>query len=224
MGHTLPQFPHPTRPEYASDPDMHLQFPQQFHPPELLELPERSRPVSFQTEFYDPVPRSPPYSVQFSSESTDDDRCPNPEIFAAEEEGRIRLSPSTGRTPMAEKEAVDELLSILVECMEGLNTRSRELLLRKFFAELEREESLEQFIVERLKQSRVKAISELCEKIDSYNDKDNNLIMSRGTDVDDLIMSREISESVEELSLKLERFKVRTVDVGGTIVKEEEKK
>ena len=72
---------------------------------------------------------------------------------------KLHLSPATGKTPRGEKEAVAELLMILVECIEELNTRSRETPLRKFFSEIEKDERLESFIIERLRQSKVRAIS-----------------------------------------------------------------
>lgn len=160
-----------------------------------------------------------------------------------------RFSPSTGNTPREEKEAVGELLMILVDCMEELNTRSRETLLRKFFSEIERDERLEKFIVERLSQSKVKAISDLCEQLpSSVREKISN---SEGETSDSIeedpeasapddgghILSsdadagfsgsfdtyygtsgtsqRSLIETVEDLSQELERFKVRTLELGG---------
>ncbi|KAG5556643.1 hypothetical protein RHGRI_007050 [Rhododendron griersonianum] len=160
------------------------------------------------------------------------------------------FSPSTGKTPRGEKEAVGELLMILVDCMEELNTRSRETLLRKFFSEIERDERLEKFIVERLSQSKVKAISDLCEQLpSSVREKisDSGSVKSSGSieedpeasspDDGDQIPSsdadagfsgsfdtyygtsgtseRSLIETVEDLSQELERFKVRTLELGG---------
>ncbi|KAI8563132.1 hypothetical protein RHMOL_Rhmol03G0089000 [Rhododendron molle] len=160
------------------------------------------------------------------------------------------FSPSTGKTPRGEKEAVGELLMILVDCMQELNTRSRETLLRKFFSEIERDERLEKFIVERLSQSKVKAISDLCEQLppsvrekiscsegetsDSIEEEDPEA--SAPNDGDQIPSSdahagfsgsfdtyyetsgtseRSIIETVEDLSQELERFKVKTLELGG---------
>ncbi|XP_058212711.1 uncharacterized protein LOC131324661 isoform X2 [Rhododendron vialii] len=151
MGEPLPQFPRPTRPafSYDIDPVPSSLFPDQdstheeYHHPESLSL-------------HKPETCSESRDTEFDHDD-------------ASSSDQISLSPSTGKTPKGEKEAVDELLTILVECMEELNTRSRETLLCKFFSEIEREERLERFIVERLKQSRVKAISDLCEKLPKRN-------------------------------------------------------
>lgn len=140
-----------------------------------------------------------------------------------------------------------ELLMILVDCMEELNTRSRETLLKKFFSEIERDDRLEKFIVERLSQSKVKAISDLCEQLpSSVREKISN---SEGETSDSIeedpeasapgghILSsdadagfsgsfdtyygtsgtseRSLIETVEDLSQELERFKVRTLELGG---------
>ncbi|KAF7145395.1 hypothetical protein RHSIM_Rhsim04G0135300 [Rhododendron simsii] len=215
MGEPLPQFPQPTRPafSYDIDPAPSSLFPEQdstheeYHHPESLSLhkPETCS-ESRDTKFSEPV--------QCCTGSNHDNASPS---------DRISLSPSTGKTPKGEKEAVDELLTILVECMEELNTRSRETLLRKFFSEIEREERLEQFIVERLKQSRVKAISDLCETLPKRNSEGESDHISTFSDTEgEPVLTRSISESVEELSQKLERFKVRTLDLGGPVVVNEE--
>ncbi|KAG5556638.1 hypothetical protein RHGRI_007045 [Rhododendron griersonianum] len=160
------------------------------------------------------------------------------------------FSPTTGNTPREEKEAVGELLMILVDSMKELNTRSRETLLRKFFSEIERDERLEKFIVERLSQSKVKAISDLCEQLpssvrekisDSGSGESSGSIeedpeASTPNDGDQIPSSdadagfsgsfdtyygtsgtseRSLIETVEDLSQELERFKVRTLELGG---------
>ncbi|KAG5553391.1 hypothetical protein RHGRI_011317 [Rhododendron griersonianum] len=210
MGEPLPQFPQPAF-SYDIDPVPSSLFPEQasthedsYQHPESLSLP---KPETSQ--------HSEP--AQYYTGSDHDD--------TSSSDG-ISLSPSTGKTPKGEKEAVDELLTILLECMEELNTRSKEDLLRKFFSEIEREERLERFIVERLKQSRVKAISDLCEKLPKRNSEGESDHISTLSDTEgDPVLTRSISESVEELSQKLERFKVRTLDLGGpVVVKEEEAK
>ncbi|KAL7170392.1 hypothetical protein ACSBR2_035291 [Camellia fascicularis] len=241
----LPQFPQPTRPIFSYDvnspnpsssehetkivspnhsssehetniecnSDTTIQeLTDEFHYPDVLELPkDKNHTVHFSE------------SVQYNH-----DRSFEPATSASSSsEDRIHFSPSTGKTPKGEKEAVDELLLILIECMDELNTRSRESLLRKFFSEIEKEERLERFIVERLKQSKVKSISDLCEKlpasvrVEMNSDGSTNVLPSISeTDdyVDDgITTTRSIHDSVEELSLKLERFKVRTLKIGGDI-------
>ncbi|KAH7844329.1 hypothetical protein Vadar_026880 [Vaccinium darrowii] len=207
MARPLPQFPQPTRPAFSYDIDpVPFPFPvlpeQEYHHPESLSVPK----------------------PEFCSESRDaESEVPVHTSDHDDTNLSISLSPPTGKTPKSEKEAVDELLMILVECMEELNTRSRETLLRKFFSEIEREKQLEQFIVERLKQSRVKAISELCDKLPKKESDDHDSKFS-DTEAEPPVLTRSISESVEELSQKLERFKVKTLDLGGAVVKEEESK
>ncbi|KAG5553382.1 hypothetical protein RHGRI_011308 [Rhododendron griersonianum] len=209
MGERLPQFPQPAF-SYDIDPVPSSLFPEQAsthedsyqHPESLYLTKPETCSESRDTEFSE--------SVQCCTGSGHDD---------ASSSYRISFSPSTGKTPKGEKEAVDELLRILIECMEELNTRSRETLLHKFFSEIEREERLERFIVERLKQSRVKAISDLCEKLP----KRKSGFKVRTLDLGGPVLTRSISESVEELSQKLEsRFKVKTLDLGGPVVVKEE--
>ncbi|KAA8518613.1 hypothetical protein F0562_016087 [Nyssa sinensis] len=122
-------------------------------------------------------------------------------------------------TPQAEVEAVAELIQILTDCMGELRTKSRELLLMKFFSEIEKEPSLESFIIQRLKQSKVGLISELLEKLPerSAGGQGNSEEMNT-----DSISTRGLDESVEELTQKLERFKVKTLDLG-EVVEEENK-
>ncbi|GFP97568.1 hypothetical protein PHJA_001900900 [Phtheirospermum japonicum] len=95
-----------------------------------------------------------------------------------------------------EVEVVDELVGILVECLKRADIKTREALLRRFFFEIEKEESLERFLVERIKHSKL--YSESC--------LDNN--ETRGINNDEM------------MSEKPERFKVRTVRVG-EVVREE---
>ncbi|PSS01390.1 Formin like [Actinidia chinensis var. chinensis] len=208
------------------------------HPPQELELPKPSPPITL-----------PNYPNNFQDQICDLERPESyPEIPKHFRNG-IQFSPSSGKTPKEEKEAVSELLAILVDCMDELNTRTRETLLRKFFSEIEGDERLEKFIVERLSQSKVKAISEMCEHLPTgvqgqnvHSDDLNSLHQefksssqkwSRFRPTNDEVLQdgencgtsfeRGIIESVEELSEALERFKIRTVDLGG-VVKEEEKK
>jgi len=150
---------------------------------------------------------------------------------------RRHYSPSKGSTPREEKEAVGELLLILVDCMEELNTKSRESLLRKFFSEVERDERLESFIVERLRQSKVKAISDLCQQLPSSvrekvthdtGGENSGSVLEEEPEASasndggpvpsydaDGTSQRSLIETVEDLSQELERFKVRTLEVAG---------
>ncbi|XP_052174853.1 uncharacterized protein LOC127789855 [Diospyros lotus] len=195
-----------------------------FHRPEALQLAQLSQ--------------------NMASSETCEDLEPQPAYFRSSEavmisEKIIHLSPATGKTPREEKEAVDELVVILIECMDEINTRSREFLLRKFFFEVERDERLERFIVERLKQSRVEAISQLCEKLprcvrrrlnpSSANFDPELEVMDIDDDEqgeedqDDNVTTRGICVSVEGFSQKLERFKIKTLDLGEAANEEERK-
>lgn len=95
---------------------------------------------------------------------------------------------------MEESEVVDEVLQILVECVKKADIRGQEILLRKFFFEIEKEMSLETFLVQRLQNSKL-----------------SRLFQSEAE-----ISTRELNMEKE----KLERFKIKTVQVG-VIVKEE---
>lgn len=211
----------------------------------------------FSKEFDVANPSSPPMALPSSYELHHDQLSdhlePPPKCYPPQLEkplktslSKRRYSPSTGKTPRGEKEAVSELLTILVDCMEKLNTKSTETLLRKFFSEIERDERLEVFIVDRLRQSKVKAISDLVEKLPSSvrekisssgdessvsTEEDSEPIASNdggqvpSSDAEAGISSpvdiygtseRSLIETVEDLSQELERFKVRTLELGGT--------
>jgi hypothetical protein len=215
----------------------------------------------FSKEFDVPGPSSPPMalpSYELHHDQVSDNLEPPPKSYPQLEKPLMKsslskrhYSPSTGNTPRGEKEAVSELLTILVDCMEELNTKSRETLLRKFFSEIERDERLEVFIVERLRQSEVKAISDLVEKLpssvrdkisssgggspvstegDSEPSASNNGGQVPSSDAEAGISSpvdiygtseRSLIETVEDLSQELERFKVKTLELGGTCPAEE---
>ncbi|KAG6427499.1 hypothetical protein SASPL_111745 [Salvia splendens] len=98
---------------------------------------------------------------------------------------------------------VDELMQILVECVKQADVRGQELLLRKFFFEIEKEIPLQGFLVDRLKHSKISSLFHS----DDYFGSESEMMMS----------SRELEG---ETSKKPERFKVKTVQVGG-VVKEE---
>ncbi|KAL6998115.1 hypothetical protein U1Q18_008243 [Sarracenia purpurea var. burkii] len=231
---TQPRHPH-------APPQSNVQFSesdQEFHHPDALQLPKASRRPVVLSDQDDRTtqsrhPHAPPQSnVQFSESARDYRTSSEPcASKSSEEEERTEFSPATGKTPKREKEAVDELLAILLECMEEVSTRSRESLLRKFFSEIEKEERLETFIVDRLKQTRVKAISELCEKLPATvmesSDGGGSWVTGRGEaaeDNNDSVATRSLDESVEDMTQKLERFKVRTFVMGGGIIKDDEKK
>ncbi|KAL9153445.1 hypothetical protein ABFS82_10G049300 [Erythranthe guttata] len=120
-----------------------------------------------------------------------------------------------------ESEAVDELIQILVECLKEVDIRTREFLLRKCFFEIEKEIPLERFLVDRIKQSRVKLLSDLMEKIQwrsrIFSDDDGDVC--KNNESDRAFATRELVE-LSSISEKMERFKVRTVKIG-EVVKEE---
>ncbi|KAM7515582.1 hypothetical protein LguiA_005165 [Lonicera macranthoides] len=136
-----------------------------------------------------------------------------------------RITTSTATTTSAvfsqEEPVVDELVIILLECLERVDTKFKKLLLRKVFSELEKEEKLESFIIERLEHSKVKAISELLEK---YHESGVNLhnTMMRELVVDPTAR-KDLDGPVEESTPKLERFKVRPIKLSGIVKKEEGK-
>ncbi|XP_047963665.1 uncharacterized protein LOC125208134 [Salvia hispanica] len=107
---------------------------------------------------------------------------------------------------------VDELMQILVECVKQADVRGQELLLRKFFFEIEKEIPLQGFLVDRLKHSKISSLfhsDSACS--DDFFQSESEVMSSR-----ELI----VEEEEEETSKKPERFKVKTVQVGG-VVKEE---
>ncbi|PIN13853.1 hypothetical protein CDL12_13525 [Handroanthus impetiginosus] len=109
-----------------------------------------------------------------------------------------------------EVEAVDELLQILVECLKEADMRTREVLLRKFFLEIEKETSLEEFLVERINKSKIRLLlsGDVCDQ------RGREISLSEKQKADGL--------SGDGSSKKMERFKVKTVQVG-EVVKEEPK-
>ena len=139
-------------------------------------------------------------------------------MFSVEE----RITTSTAATTTAvsgQGEAVvDELVMILLECLERVDTEFKELLLRKVFSELEKEEELESFIIERLEHSKVKAISELLER---QHESGGNLhnTLTRELVVDPMAR-KDLDGPVEELTPKLEKFKVRPIKLSGIVKKE----
>ncbi|KAL7096677.1 hypothetical protein ACP275_10G094200 [Erythranthe tilingii] len=133
-------------------------------------------------------------------------------------EGKTRFQEKT-----EESEAVDELIQILVECLKEADIRTREVLLRKCFFEIEKEIPLERFLVDRIKQSRVKLLSDLIEKIQwrerIFSDDEDGDVCKINNESDRAFATRELVELSSD-SEKMERFKVRTVKIG-EVVKEE---
>ncbi|PIN13852.1 hypothetical protein CDL12_13524 [Handroanthus impetiginosus] len=107
-------------------------------------------------------------------------------------------------------EAVDELLQILVECLKEADMRTKEVLLRKFFFEIEKETSLEEFLVERINKSKIRLLfsGDVCDQ--------------RGREISELEKRKADGLSGDESLKKLERFKVKTLQVG-EVVKEDPK-
>lgn len=104
---------------------------------------------------------------------------------------------------------VDELMQILVECVKQADVRGQELLLRKFFVEIEKEIPLQGFLVDRLKHSKISSLFR-CDSAcsDDYFGSESEMMRSR-----ELIVAAE----GETTSKKPERFKVKTVQVGGVV-------
>ncbi|KAH7855352.1 hypothetical protein Vadar_023972 [Vaccinium darrowii] len=160
---------------------------------DLNPIPEENNSQEFHDfskEFDVLSPSSPPMalpSYELHHDQVSDHLEPPPKCYPQLEKPLMKsslskrhYSPSTGKTPRGEKEAVSELVKILVDCMEELNTKSRETLLRKFFSEIERDERLEE--LERFK-----------------------------------VRTLELGGTgpAEEVG-KLERFRVKTLEFGGT--------
>lgn len=113
-----------------------------------------------------------------------------------------------------EDELFCELTRILVECLEIVDDVPKCLLLRKVFLELEKESEMENFIVEKLKHSQVKAISDFLER---YQERFTNQV-----DEDEVkYVSRGFKQDLMELeySHRLERFKVKTINIEGGVIK-----
>lgn len=104
-----------------------------------------------------------------------------------------------------ESEVVEELVQILVECVKKVDVKGQEFLLRKFFYEIEKEIPLQSFLVDRLKRSK---ISYLFENLPACSGDSRSETEFR---------TREIKEETPE---KLDRFKIKTVQIG-VVVKEE---
>ena len=90
-----------------------------FHHPQELELPKPSPPIAMSI-----------YTNNFQDQIRE---LELPECYPRipkHFKNIIQFSPSSVKTPMEEKEVVAELLVILIDCMDELNTRSRDTLIR----------------------------------------------------------------------------------------------
>ncbi|KAI3696697.1 hypothetical protein L6452_29181 [Arctium lappa] len=179
---------------------------------DLQNFPQPTRPLSFSklTSFKYSAAVTPPFEAAI--------------IFQDSE-------PSTSissRQQPDEDEVFGELTQILLECLENVDNKHKGLLLQKVFSELEKESELESFIMERLKHTEVKFISEFLERFPSslhgqigeekVNNYDKIETVSRGFD-DDLVEANRTGQSMEEFSHKLERFKVKTIVIEGGVIK-----
>ena len=126
-----------------------------------------------------------------------------------------------------EDEVFNELTQILFECLENVDNKHKGLLLRKIFSELEKESDIEKFIVKKLKHTQVKVISEFMERypvtsqdhIGEHDVYDQQETKSRELK-DDFMETDEIGGSIAKFSRKLERFKVKTLNIeGGVMIK-----
>ncbi|KAL2481224.1 Uncharacterized protein Adt_34190 [Abeliophyllum distichum] len=145
-----------------------------------------------------PQPTRPEH-VQFSQY-----QCETPETMQSYNEmctDSFKLREDREET---EAESVDELVEILVECLQRSDIKTRVLLLQKFFYEIEKDVPLENFLVERVKQSKV------LNAISHYSSEMKN----------DSMAMRDLDGSL----LKLERFKVKTVNVGGIVHEDKDSK
>ncbi|KAI3826125.1 hypothetical protein L1987_00168 [Smallanthus sonchifolius] len=120
-----------------------------------------------------------------------------------------------------------ELIKILFECLENVDNVTKGLLLRKVFLELEKESQMEHFIIEKLRRSHVKVITEYLERyLESSTCQigedevkyDQQETVSRGFN-EDLMGASRTGGFKAASSYKLERFKVKTITIEGGVIK-----
>ncbi|KAD5803075.1 hypothetical protein E3N88_14435 [Mikania micrantha] len=127
-------------------------------------------------------------------------------------------------------ELFSELIRILFECLENVDNEHKGFLLRKIFLELEKESQVENFIVEKLKHSQVKLIYEFLERYqerspddrigeDEVNYDQEEIISCRGFKEDSTQEAGMTNGSKSQFSHKLERFKVKTIQIEGGMIK-----
>ncbi|GJV53078.1 DNA helicase [Tanacetum coccineum] len=121
-----------------------------------------------------------------------------------------------------EDEVFNELTRILFECLENVDNEHKGLLLRKIFSELEKESDIEKFLVKELKHTQVKVISEFIERYPvSSQDHigEDDVCDQQETEYreikDDYMETNEMGGSIAKFSRKLERFKVKTLNIEG---------
>ncbi|KAI3826126.1 hypothetical protein L1987_00169 [Smallanthus sonchifolius] len=139
----------------------------------------------------------------------------------------VKISePSTSTSDRQQPEGDDdelfgELIRILFECLENTDNVTKGFLLRKIYLELEKESKMENFIVEKLKRSQVKVISDFLERYTESSTGqiyDQQETVSRGFK-EDLMEAGSDVGSKAKLSRKLERFKVKTITIVGGVIK-----
>ncbi|KAL8230202.1 hypothetical protein R6Q59_000579 [Mikania micrantha] len=124
----------------------------------------------------------------------------------------------------------NELIRILFECLESVDNVHKCFLLRKIFLELEKESQMENFIVEKLKHSQAKLICEFLERYQERSTDDRigedevkfnqqETVSCRGFKEDLMQVADITNGSKSQFSHKLERFKVKTIQIEGGMIK-----
>ncbi|KAI3683860.1 hypothetical protein L1987_84375 [Smallanthus sonchifolius] len=138
--------------------------------------------------------------------------------------------PSTSTSNYRQQPDVDddelfgELTRILFDCLEHMDNVTKGLVLRKVFSELEKESKMENFIVEKLKCSQVKVISDFLERYPKSSIGEDEVeydppeTVSRGFN-EDLLETSATGGSKATSSHKLERFKVKTINIEAGVIK-----
>ncbi|KAD0150557.1 hypothetical protein R6Q59_024692 [Mikania micrantha] len=127
-------------------------------------------------------------------------------------------------------ELFSELIRVLFESIEGVDNVHKCLLLRKIFLEIEKESQMENFIVEKLKHSQAKLICEFLERYQERSTDDRigedevkfnqqETICCRGFKEDLMQVADITNGSKSQFSHKLERFKVKTIQIEGGMIK-----
>ncbi|KAD5803073.1 hypothetical protein E3N88_14433 [Mikania micrantha] len=127
-------------------------------------------------------------------------------------------------------ELFSELIRVLFESIESVDNVHKCLLLRKIFLEIEKESQMDSFIVEKLKHSQAKLICEFLERYqersignhigeDEVNFNQQETICCRGFKEDLVQVVDMTNGSKSQFSHKLERFKVKTIQIEGGMIK-----
>ncbi|KAK9289422.1 hypothetical protein L1049_007577 [Liquidambar formosana] len=218
----LLQFPRPSTPirrggsfESRTPKD---RFPHQFLDSELLHFPQVSTPTRTHG------------TMSFESHVPAEEQLSHPFFHQYCNIGDVTAPLTTDAAAGGEGEELDEeVLRIIESRLEELKVEASELLV-KFFSKLEKEIPLEKCLKGRLQDPRVRGVSELFERLEENLQGQGNF---RGMN-DGNTMQRSLSNistrnqgglgnsgPVEDLSQKLERFKIRTLSIRGVIVKDE---